>query len=291
MVICLHSKMQSYSLSLLQTVFVFICLGLGRPTVSCSVLMGCRCSSAPGEVVIQAPEAFIIENVPSPGDCISRARTQQRFWVLKFWTEVSRLLWRARIEALLKNFFSRCSSNRVLWNFRECVFWTISCLERVKEGTEVLLLTTANRGHRRPGQGKDEIYLWRQTTCKMLSPFIAAQAPFKCSVSRKKGGGGDISCQKTRGGTGLTTPGSCGCQEPGIWSENTEDEKITCPQPQLSVLPPGTPLPGKQGPTRHPSTLEIWQKNLQAIFSPCSYTPGSEAIGSWLHHLVLDLAL
>lgn len=248
------------------------------------------CCLAWGEVVIQAPEPFTIGNMPSAGDCISRARTQHRFWMLKFWTEVSRVLWRARIEALLKNFsciLLHCSSNWVPWNFRECVFWTnISWVERVNEGTEVLLIPIANRGHRRSGQVKDEIYLWRQNTCKMLSSFTAAQAPFKSSVSRSKEGGGDISCQKTRGGTGLTTPVSCGT----IWSETAEDEKVTSPQLQLSVLPPRIPLPGKQGHTRHPGTLGIWKKYLQAIVFPHSYTLESEAICSWLHHLVLDLA-
>lgn len=92
--------------------------------------------------------------------------------------------------------------------------------------------------------------------------------------------------KKTRGGTGLTTPVSCG----SIGSETAEDEKVTSPQLQLSVLPPRIPLPGKQGHTRHPGTLGIWKKYLQAIVFPHSYTVESEAICSWLHHLVFDLA-
>lgn len=142
--------------------FCFICSPIAVLLCWCS--SSCPCFLAWGQVVIQAPETFIIENVPLTGDCISRARTQQRFWMLKFPPEVPRLLWTARIETLLKNFsciLLHCSSNCVPWNFRECVFWTnISWLERVNEGSaEVLLVQAAIRGHRKFGQERNEIYL------------------------------------------------------------------------------------------------------------------------------------
>lgn len=138
------------------------------------------------------------------------------------------------------------------------------------------------------GPGKERMkFIWGDRIHARYSAPLQQHRHCLSVVSRKRGRGGDISCQKTRGGTGLTAPVSCG----SIWSQTAENEAVTSPQPQLSVLPPSITLSGKQGHTRHPGTSGIWQKYLQATASPHSYTQESEAICSWIHHLVLDLCV